>query len=98
MNACFDPAREYSNKLLLANLNSAAVCAQTNIRATFADGGARTGVLAPVIDADTEIIHVNSAVFAFCVEPEASNRRHVQFNSTAHIVDVDISDRGFGSN
>src|SRR5882724_12645162 len=99
MNACFDPARgNTATKLLLANLNSAAVCAQTNIRAAFADGGARTGVLALVIDADAEIIHVNGAVLAFCVEPEAGNSRQVQFNSAAYVVDIDISERSFGPN
>ena len=56
------------------------------------------GVLALVIDADAEIVYVNVAVFALCVQPEAGGWRHVKFNSAAYIVDIDIAERRFGAN
>ena len=95
------PALAASNtaiELLFANLNGAAVGTQADIWAAFADGGAGRGVTALVIDTDAEIIHVNGAVFALGVEPEADFRRHFNLDSSAHIVDIDISERRFWAN
>src|SRR6476646_5133911 len=82
-------------KLLFANLNCPAVGAQADVWPTFADGGAGSSIATLVIHADAEIIDVNGAVFALCIEREAGCRRKFQFNSTLHIVDIDISERHF---
>src|SRR6476469_6381 len=97
MNTCSHRER-YNNHLLFANLNCAAVRTQADVWAAFADGGAGRGITALIIDTDAEIIHVNGAVFALGIEPESDFRRHFNLNSSADIVDIDISERRFWAN
>src|SRR5436309_184252 len=92
------PGCEEHNKLLLANLNGATVSTQANVWATFANSAAGRCVTALIIDIDAEVIHVNGAVSALGVEPEADFRRQLNLDSSAHIVDINISERRFWAN
>src|SRR5690348_14511558 len=94
MNAA--PARvEIATKLLLANLNAAAVGAQADIGTALADGGACSDVVALVVDIDAEIVYVNVAVRALRVQPEAGGSRHIQFDTAVSVADIDISQGRF---
>src|SRR6476646_7795735 len=84
-----------ATELLLANLNAAAVGAQADIGPTFADGGARRGVAALVVDVDAEIVHVNVAIRALRIQAETGGWRHVKFDAAVSVADIDISERRF---
>src|SRR4249920_3416239 len=95
MNAGSSLHTKPANKLLLANLNAAAVGAQANIRPAFADGGACSGVAALVVDVDSEIVYVNVAVRALRIQAEAGGWRHVKFDTAVSVADIDISQGRF---
>jgi len=92
------PCWETATKLLFTNLNGTAISAQADVWAALADGGAGSSVATLIIDADAEIIDINGAIFALCIESEADCRRQFQFNPPAYIVDIDISERRFRAN
>src|SRR5947209_16019464 len=81
--------------LLFANLNSSAIGTQADVWPAFADSGAGRSIAALVIDVDIEIIHVNGAVPALGVQPKAQFWRHLNLDSSALIVNVNISKRRF---
>src|SRR6476469_4259524 len=91
------PCGNTTTKLLLANLNAAAVCAEADIGTAFADGGARGGVAALVIDVDAEIVYVNVAVRALRIHAEACFPRQIKFDTAVSVADIDISQGRFRS-
>src|SRR5215831_38389 len=83
------------SNLLLANLNAAAIGAQADIWAAFADSGACRGVAALVVDVDAEIVYVNVTARTLRIQTEACGWRHFKFDTAVSVADIDTSQGSF---